>query len=129
MVGKYGSIIFETNDKRILAFRDFTQNVSGRWGNHSIIGKREKMEFNGPGKRKITFKMTFHALYGVRPREMLEKLEAMVERGEVDYLIVGRRSIGGNRFAVTSISEAWNTVYSGGELAMATVSVTLEEYV
>ncbi len=129
MVGKYGSIIFETNDKRILAFRDFTQNVSGRWGNHSIIGKREKMEFNGPGKRKITFKMTFHALYGVRPREMLEKLEAMVERGEVDYLIVGGRSIGGNRFAVTSISEAWNTVYSGGELAMATVSVTLEEYV
>ncbi len=129
MVGKYGSIIFETNDKRILAFRDFTQNVSGRWGNHSIIGKREKMEFNGPGKRKITFKMTFHALYGVRPREMLEKLEAMVERGEVDYLIVGGRAIGGNRFAVTSISEAWNTVYSGGELAMATVSVTLEEYV
>ncbi len=129
MVGKYGSIIFETNDKRILAFRDFTQNVSGRWGNHSIIGKREKMEFNGPGKRKITFKMTFHALYGVRPREMLEKLEAMVEKGEVDYLIVGGRAIGGNRFAVTSISEAWNTVYSGGELAMATVSVTLEEYV
>ena len=129
MVGKYGSIIFETNDKRILAFRDFTQNVSGRWGNHSIIGKREKMEFNGPGKRKITFKMTFHGLYGVRPREMLEKLEAMVERGEVDYLIVGGRAIGGNRFAVTSISEAWNTVYSGGELAMATVSVTLEEYV
>ena len=129
MVGKYGSIIFETNDKRILAFRDFTQNVSGRWGNHSIIGKREKMEFNGPGKRKITFKMTFHALYGVRPREMLEKLEAMVEKGEVDDLIVGGRAIGGNRFAVTSISEAWNTVYSGGELAMATVSVTLEEYV
>ena len=129
MVGKYGEIIFETSARRILAFRDFTQQVSGRWGNHTVIGKKEKAEFNGPSKRKVSFKMTFNAVYGVRPREMLEKLEAMVERGEVDYLIVGGRSIGGNRFAVTSISEAWNTVYSGGELAMATVSVTLEEYV
>ncbi len=128
MIGKYGNIIFETSDRRILSFQNFSQNVSGRWGNHSIIGKREKMEFNGPGKRKITFKMDFRAIYGVRPREMLEKLETMVEKGEVDYLVVGGRAVGENRFAVTSMSEAWNTVYSGGELASATVSVTLEEY-
>lgn len=129
MIGKYGSVIFETSDKKILNFSNFTQNISGRWGNHAVIGKKERGEFNGPGKRKITMKMVFNAAYGIHPREMLEKMEEMVEKGVVDYLIIGGRAVGEYRFAVTSISEAWDTVYSGGELAKATVSVTMEEYV
>lgn len=129
MVGKYGDIIFETDDRRILAFNSFNQSVSGRWSSHTVIGKKERTEFNGPGKRKVTFKMTFCATLGIRPREMLEKLEDIVEKGKVDYLVIGGRAIGENRFAITSMSETWNTVYSGGELASASVSVTLEEYV
>lgn len=129
MVGKYGDIVFETSDKKVLAFNSFNQSVSGRWSSHTVIGKKEKAEFNGPGKRKITFKMVFCATLGVRPREMLEKLEDIVENGKVDYLVINGKAIGENRFAATSISEAWDTVYSGGQLAKATVSVTLEEYV
>ena len=128
MIGKYGDIIFETNDKRILTFGNFTQNISGRWSNHAVIGKKEKMEFNGPGKRKVTFKMTLHAIYGIRPREMLEKLEAMIEQGKVDYMVIGNKPVGENRFAITGMSETWDTIYSGGELAKASVSVTMEEY-
>ncbi len=128
MLGKYGDIIFETNDKRILTFGSFTQNVSGRWNSHSVIGKKEKMEFSGPSKRKITFKMTFRAIYGIRPREMLEKLENIVENGNIDYLVIGGRAVGENQFAITSISETWDTIYSGGELAKASVTVTMEEY-
>lgn len=129
MVGKYGDVVFETSDRRVLAFQNFTQNVSGRWSSHPVIGKKEKAEFSGPGKRKVTFRMVFLASLGIRPREMLEKLEGMVEKGKVDYLVVGGKAVGENRFAVTAISEAWDTVYSGGELAKASVSVTLEEYV
>lgn len=128
MLGKYGDIIFETNDKRILTFGNFTQNVSGRWNSHSVIGKKEKMEFSGPSKRKITFKMTFRAIYGIRPREMLEKLENIVENGNIDYLVIGGRAVGENQFAITSMSETWDTIYSGGELAKASVTVTMEEY-
>jgi len=93
-----------------------------------VIGKKEKAEFNGPSRRKVSFKMTFHAVYGVRPREMLEKLEDMVEKGKVDYLVIGGRAVGRNRFAVTAVSETWDTVYGGGELAKASVTVTMEEY-
>ncbi len=128
MVGKYGDVIFETSDKRILAFSGLTQNVSGRWSSHAVIGKKEKSEFNGPGKRKVNFKMTFHAVYGICPKKMLETLEEMVEKGKIDYLVIGGRAVGENRFAITSMSEAWDVVYSGGELAKASVSVTLEEY-
>lgn len=129
MVGKYGDVIFETNDKRILAFNSFSQTVSGRWSSHTVIGKKERAEYNGPGKRKVTFKMVLCATLGIRPREMLEKLEDMVENGKVDYLVVGGKAIGENRFYMTSMSETWDTVYSRGELAKASVSVTLEEYV
>ena len=97
MVGKYGDVIFETSDKKILAFKNFTQNISGRWSGHAVIGKKEKMEFNGPGKRKVSFKMTFNAVYGIRPREMLEKLESMIEQGKVDYLVIGGRAVGENK--------------------------------
>lgn len=129
MVGKYGDIVFETSDRRILSFNNFNQSISGRWSSHTLIGKKERTEFNGPGRRKINFKMTFSATLGIRPREMLEKLENMVESGKVDYLVIGGKAIGENRFAMTSLSETWETVYSGGELARASVSVTLEEYV
>lgn len=129
MVGKYGDVIFETNDKRVLSFRNFSQNVSGRWGNHAVIGKKEKSEFNGPGKRKVTFQMTLLATLGVRPREMLEKLEDMVEKGKVDYLVIGGKLVGENRFAITAVNGTWDAVYSGGEVPKASASVTLEEYV
>lgn len=129
MVGKFGKIIFETSDKRILAFNNFTQSITGRWGSHSVIGKKEKAEFSGSGRRKITFKMDLNAVYGIRPREMLEVLEEMTEKGTVEYLVIGGKAVGENRFAITSMSETWNTVYSGGELAHASVTVTLEEYV
>ncbi len=129
MVGKYGDIIFETSDRRVLAFRDFSQSISGRWGTHAVIGKKERPEFNGPGQRKVTFKMSFSAMLGVRPREMLEKLEGMVEKGKVDYLVIGGKAVGENRFAITDMGETWDTVYSRGELARASVTVTLKEYV
>ncbi len=129
MVGKYGDIIFETSDKRVLSFKNFSQNVNGRWGNHTIIGKKEKMEFNGPGRRKVTFQMVLMATLGVRPREMLKMLEEMVEKGKVDYMVIGGKPIGENKFAITAVSETWDAVYSRGELAKASVSVTLEEYV
>ena len=129
MVGKYGDVIVETSDRRILAFIGFSQSVNGRWGSHAVIGRKEQAEFNGPGKRKVSFKMCLDAVLGVRPREMLECLEDIVENGKVDYLVIGGRAVGKNRFSVTSMSEAWDVVYSGGELARATVSVTMEEYV
>lgn len=129
MVGKYGRIIFETSDKRILAFNSFTQNITGRWGKHTVIGKKERAEFNGPGSRKVTFKMELSTSLGVRPREMLEDLEQMAENGLVDYLVIGGRAVGENRFALTAINETWGVVYSRGELARVAVSVTMEEYV
>ncbi len=121
-------IVFSTSDQRILTFQGFTQKISGRWSKHAIIGCRPLSEFNGPELRRVTFKIMLDAKYGVRPRRMMETMEEMVEKGLVESLVIGNKKVGVNRWKMTEISEAWDIVYSGGELAKATVSITLEEY-
>ena len=128
-IGGFGEVVFSTSDQRILNFDNMKQSVSGQWSKHKLIGRKPKGEFNGADLRKVTFSMLLDVNLGVRPRKMLELLENMVENGFVDYLVIGNRAIGNNRFCITGISETWDTVYNGGELAQATVNVTMEEYV
>lgn len=129
-IGHFGNeLVFSTSDQRILSFHGFSQRVSGRWSSHAIIGDKPHKEYNGPGERKISFKMTLDALHGVKPRAMLEKLEEMAESGTVEYLVIGGRAIGSNQFYILEISENWDVIYNRGELAIATLSVTMEEYI
>ena len=55
-------------------------------------------------------------------------VERMVERGSAEYLVIGGRLVGRRPFRVTGSSEAWDKVYSRGELAKATLTISLEEY-
>ena len=128
-IGNFGKkLVFVTSDKKILTFNDFTQKVSGSWTEHKRIGKKPKKEFTGANARSISFKIVLDATLGVKPKEMLATLEKMVENGTVEYLVIGGKAIGKNRFVITEISETWDIIYNGGELARATVSITMEEY-
>jgi Phage protein U len=128
-IGNLGSsIIFETSDKKILTFNGFTKKVSGNWVNHNIIGKKALSEFTGPGLEQVSFTITLDARLGVRPRAMIEKIESMVLSGKVEKLVIGGKAVGKNKWKVLNISETWDLIYSGGELAKATISLTLEEY-
>ncbi len=129
-IGSWGtSIVFSTSDYRILTFSDFTRQVSAEWASHSRIGAKDQTEFVKPGLQRITFKITLNALYGIKPRTVLERLEEAVEKGEVNYMVVGGRMVGRNRWRITSTSETWNTVFTHGELVSASVTVTMEEYI
>ncbi len=129
-IGNLGkTIVFSTSDKKILNFMDFKQEVSGRWTVHERIQKKPKAEFLGPGLRQITFKITLDALHGVKPKKTLKAMEAMVEKGTPEKLIIGGTKVGASRWTMTSISEDWDIVMNKGELVKATVSVTLDEYV
>ena len=52
----------------------------------------------------------------------------MVETGSAEYFILGNRPVGVNRFRVTGSSETWDLIYNRGELARASLTITLEEY-
>lgn len=122
-----GKIVFETSNSKVLNFTGFTKNVSGNWATHSRILGKAKSEFLGANLQTISFNMRLDVAHGVKPLDTLELLERMVEHGVAMVLVIGDSRVGKNYWKVTSISETWDTILNKGELAKASVSVSLEE--
>lgn len=129
MIGTLGNkIVFEVSDDAVMTFQNMSREISGRWADHEAMGVKPKSEFLGPGNQSISLPITLSAALGVRPRTVLQTVEDMVESGAAEYLVIGTRPVGKNPFRLTGSSETWDRVYSKGELAKATVTITLEEY-
>lgn len=130
MIGTLGrSIVFEVSDERALTFHNMRREVSGRWAEHEVTGAKPRSEFLGAANQAITLEITLSAMLGVRPREVLEAVEDMVESGAAEYLVIGSKPVGKNPFRMLSASETWDVIYNRGELAKATLSISLGEYV
>ena len=130
MIGNFGSrIIFEVSGDKVLTFSGLTQKVSGNYAKHSVIGQKDRPEFTGPGNRSLTLKIVLDVSLGIRPRDVMEDIEQAVETAETEYLVIGGRVIGENRFYISSASEAIDVILGGGEIARVTLNLTLEEYV
>lgn len=129
MIGTLGkSIVFEVSDEKVMTFREMTRQTSGRWAEHEALGVKPKAEYLGPANQTISLTITLSATLGVKPRNVLEAVEAMVESGAAEYLVIGTRPVGRNPFRLIDSSETWDTVYSRGELAKASLTITLGEY-
>lgn len=128
-IGTLGrNVVFEVSDDRVFTFSELTREVTSRWTNHEPQGVKPKPEFLGAGLQTAGLTITLSATLGVRPRDVLEAIENMVENGTAETLVIGNRPVGSNPFRLTGSSEAWNTVYNRGELARATLTISLEEY-
>lgn len=126
-VGYFGDVVFQTSDKRILSFRDFKLNASSSWGEHKRNGMKPEWEFLGPNSEKVSFVVVLDANYGVSPRTVIERLTEYVESGTISVLVIGGKKIG-TKWRATSLSSDWGHIMSGGELAKASATLTLEEY-
>ena len=128
-IGTLGrNVVFEVSDDRVFTFSELTREVTSRWTNHEPQGVKPKPEFLGAGLQTASLTIPLSATLGVRPRDVLEAIENMVENGTAETLVIGNRPVGSNPFRLTGSSEAWNTVYNRGELARATLTISLEEY-
>ncbi len=129
VIGNFGSrIVFETSDRRILTFSGMTRKVSGKYTKHSISGQKDRPEFTGPGNSSLNFKILLDVSMGIRPRDIIARIEEAVENGETEYLVIGGRPIGENKFYISSVSETFDVVLNHGEIARATLQVSMEEY-
>lgn len=128
MIGLLGNLRFRINDSRVFTFQNLKREVSASWSTMERIGQKPLSEFNGPDLQTISFDITLDASLGVKPRYFLEVLERMVEAGEVNTLVIGKKKVGKNKWVITKSSEAWEVVLRGGELYRASVSLTLQEY-
>jgi len=130
LIGNFGKrIVFETSDRRILTFSGMSQKVSGKYSKHNVTGQKDRPEFTGPGNRSISFKILLDVSMGIRPRDIMNNIETAVETGETEYLIIGGRPIGNNRFYISSVSEAFDVFMGKGEIARASLNFSMDEYV
>lgn len=129
MIGYYGEIIFETSDKRILNFTGLKIDTAARFATHEIIGKKPVTEFIGPGLMTLSFTIDLNGNYGVKPRDEMEKWREFAETGVAEIWVIGGMPIGENLWVVKSVSEAWNTIFNGGELFSGKLDISMEEYV
>ena len=128
-IGSLGSLItFEVSDKKILTFKDLQVNASGSWSYHDIISKKPRSEFNGAELKDSSFSIVLSADHGVKPRETMDKIVKAVESGQVMPFTLGGKVIGSN-WIIKSNSGMYDIVMNKGEVAKATVKITLEEYV
>ena len=129
MIGTLGTkIVFEVSAEQVLTFESLSREVAGRWAAHEILGAKPKTEYLGPAAQTASLTIRLSAALGVKPRAMLEIIEEMAESGDAEYLIIGGKMIGRNRFYIVSASESWDRIYSRGELAAASVTLNLGEY-
>lgn len=122
------TITFEVSSEKVLTFNNLSRTVKGRWTQHNVISKKPKSEFLGPDLDGVTFKVSLSAMHGVKPRETIETIEKAVRNGTAMSFVVGGKKVGSNSWVIISVSEAWNCVYSGGELVTADINLTLQEY-
>lgn len=128
-IGTLGkNIIFEVSDKQVMTFMELSREISGRWAVHDVMGAKPKAEFLGPGLQTASLTISLSAALGVKPRTVLAAVEAMVEAGTAEYLVLGASPVGSNPFRLTGASETWDRVMNRGELAKATLTIALEEY-
>jgi phage protein U len=128
-LGCFGDIGFVTSDRRIMSFSGLKREVSGRYGTHEIIGGKPVTEYLGPGLETITFTITLNGNLGVKPREEMERWVKKAEQGKAEFLVVGGKPLGNDKWVVKSLSQAWEAVFNKGELFSGKVDVTLEEYI
>ena len=128
-IGTFGKLRFKISDREALIFQNMKRELSGKWNQMERIGQKPLVSFGGPELQKITFTVFLDAGLGVSPRDLLEEMEEMAERGTAEYLIIGQRQGGSGRGGLVKSSEAWDKILNKGELLRATAELTLQEYV
>lgn len=133
LVGYWGEgIVFEVSSERALTFSGMRRNVNGRWADHEIVMEKPRSEFLGAGLSSVSMDVKLSWGMGLEPGEIesvIDNIEAAVESGATNYLYVGNKRIGQNRMRISSVSESWDVIYSGGVLEQVSLSLSFTEYI
>ena len=128
-IGNWGSALkFAVNSNKQLPFTDFKRSIKARWATHNINQAKPRTEYQGIDQPSVTFNVTFSVQRGQKPRKCIDRLEQAVRLGELQYLYIGGKRIGGNKYYIESINSNWKEVWNKGELVRASADITMKEY-
>lgn len=127
-MGTWGGIIFCVSESKILPMQDMEQELNGKWAEHDVIGEKAKSEFQGAELRDFTITTIADVQFGHKPHAVMKKFNQACEKGKVSNLIIGTHKIGTRPWKLMKVSEQFDLIYSGGELARAKINLTFREY-
>lgn len=128
MIGYFGTIKFTVSNKKAQSFNNFRRSVSSNWKEHEIYKRKPFSEYLGPGQQSISLRMELEASLGVNPYELMEKWNAIIEKGKHDILVIGDNQIGKFQWKVTGADEEWKYVFKDGVLLSASINIKMTEY-
>lgn len=128
MIGSLGDIVFEVSTDKVRTFDNLKRKGSGRWAVHDVVGKKPVREFIGQGAESISFSMQLSTALGVTPRDEIDKLRELRDKGTAVEFVLNGSSVGDNLWVVEDLSEDWRRLDNTGQLIYAELSVSLQEY-
>lgn len=130
-IGNLGKlIVFSVSEKKMLTFDSFKFEVSAKWSDQERLGRKPVSEFLSPELRQISFNIVLDASHGVKPMKTIREIASAIENGNVYPLVIGGKRISKKHYwRIMKMSSTWDCIYNKGELARATLELTLKEYV
>lgn len=127
MIGTYGPVTFSASADLLRTFDNLTRSGSARYAEHNTLNGKPRLEFIGSGLDDVSFDMRFDIQYGINPRLEIERLRAIKDTGQFYFLVLAGQPVG--RFVIQDIGEDWRHIDGRGRLLVASVNVSMKEYV
>ena len=121
-------VIFEVSDQTVRTLNNWKWSGSARYAVHNRHNYHALTEYTGMDPDKITFDITLKVELGVKPMEDIVKIWTYEREGTPVTLTVGRKGYGKYRWNIINHTAEIVHTDRDGDPTVATVSVTLQEY-
>lgn len=126
VIGTLGVLPFVCSQGKVLTFNGLSRDLSARWAQHDVIGKKPVLEWVGDGLATVSLSIRFDMSLGAPPLAGLLALKTMMESRKDHMLIIGGEFLG--RYVIESISEERKFHTGAGVCIVAEASITLKEW-
>ena len=129
-LGKSASegVIFEVSEQTVRTLKNWKWSGSVRYAVHNRHNYHALTEYTGMDPDKITFDITLLADLGVSPMAEADKIGRIMRSGRAVPLTIGTARYGRYRWNITKYTLKSKAFDRSGNLQMAVLSVSLQEY-
>lgn len=128
IIGCLGDVVFEVSASIMRTLDNFQWSGAARYATHQRHLGRGLLEFTGVDPEKISFDMTLTPQLGVVPVDEITKLAKYESDGKTLPLTIGSKVYGEYRWVILNHKVKGQTFDKRGNLYVAVLSVSLQEY-
>ncbi|MCC8156367.1 MAG: phage tail protein [Oscillospiraceae bacterium] len=129
IVGSLGDIVFQVSTGTILTVQSMTWSGSANIEEHARVGYHALTEFCGMGADTMELEITLSQYLGADPMTEIAEIWRYERNGTPVTLVLGDHAYGKYKWLVESHKTKAQYFDADGNLAQATVTVKLIEYI